>query len=171
MRFEVGGDYDIDVDGFWSSVFFEPEFNDFLYGAGLLFQGYEITEERVESDGARYRVLKAYPNTPIPKTFQKFLGQKVYYIETGRYDPKAKVWNTQIDLPRLGSKLKLNISMSFKPAGPGRSVRRVTFDLGVKVFGIGRVIERFIESTLVENYDSARVVTNEWIRDNLTQDG
>ena len=169
MRFTVGGSYDIDVDGFWSSVFFEPAFNDHLYADGLNFDGYEITEERVEADTSRVRVLKAYPSINVPSMFQRILGRKIYYIEHGEYDPTAKTWRTRVEVPKLASKLQLSADMSFTPAGPGQCTRSVVFDVNVQLFGLGKMLERFIESTLRENYETARIVTNQWIHQNIKE--
>jgi len=167
MRFEIGGDYQVSVDQFWSVVFFEPEFNDYLHSAGLGFKGYEITSESVHPDGSRIRSLTAYPSTPIPRPLQRVLGRSISYIEQGEFDPIRRCWITDVTVPSLGKRLSLKSEMSFRDTGPDQCQRTVVFNIEARILGLGRMIEKFIESALRENYEAARVATNQWISDNL----
>ena len=166
MRFEIDGDYQMSVDQFWSTVFFDPDFNDHLHLNGLGFRDYSIIEDRVEPDGRRSRILKANPKTPIPKPLQRLLGKSISYIGHGEYDPKARTWKTRIELPKIGRKLQIESTMSFSSSDASSCQRKVVFDVRANIFGIGRILERFAESALRENYELARVATNAWFGQN-----
>jgi hypothetical protein len=167
MRFEIAGDYRIGVEDFWSSVFFEPAFNDYLHSEGLGFKGYEITAESVETDGSRTRSLTAYPSTPIPRPLQRVIGKSISYMETGRFDPSDQCWITEVEVPTLGKRLSLNSRMSFHQTGSNRCQRKVVFNIEAHILGVGRMVEKFIASALRDNYEAARVATNQWIKDNI----
>ena len=166
MRFEIGGDYNMTVEEFWSAVFFDPDFNDHLHFKGLGFSDYEIVEDRVESDGRRSRILKAHPKTPIPKPLQRLLGKSISYIEHGEYDPNARAWTTRVELPKIGRKLQIESTMSFTPKDEFSCTRTVIFDVQANIFGIGRILEKFTESALRDNYELARRATNAWFAQN-----
>ena len=168
VQFTVAGHYDCSVDDFWSKVFFEPDFNTFLYGAhGLDFPQLEILEEEVFANGGRTRVLKAHPKVNAPGPLKRVFGPNIHYIENGHMDLERMAWVTRILIPSVGQKIALSGDMSFHPTGENTCVRRMVFDLEVKIFGVGRLAERFVKSALQENYELARVVTNRWIRDHL----
>jgi len=168
MHFDIAGDYQVSVDQFWSAVFFQPEFNDYLHSDGLGFKGYEITAETVHTDGSRTRSLIAYPSTPIPRPLQRVLGRSISYIEQGEFDPVRRCWITDVTVPSLGKRLSLKSEMSFRDTSPGQSQRKVEFNIEARILGVGRLIEKFVESALRENYEAARVATNQWISDNLS---
>jgi len=164
----VAGHYDVGVDDFWSKVFFETDFNDYLYGpSGLDFPKYEILEEDTQPGGRRTRVLKAFPKVAAPGPLKKVFGAELNYLETGEMDVERRAWMTKIWIPSVGQKIRLSGDMSFQATSPHTCVRKMVFDLEVKIFGVGRLAERFVKSALQENYERARVVTNQWIAENL----
>ena len=98
---------------------------------------------------------------------QAHLGTDFYFLEHGVFDTKRKSWATEMKLPRFGDKVQIATNMYFQNTAPGKSERTVEFDIQVKFFGVGRIIERFIERTMRESYENARVMTNDWVRENL----
>jgi len=170
LKFQVFGDYDVGVNTFWDHVFFVPEFINELYRVGLNFERHEILSEKIEDNGHRERSLKAYPNFDLPAPLRKHMGSQFHYIERGRYDRVGQRWITDIHIPKFGQKLTIRSTMSFRPNGGNRSIRHVEFDVNVNVFGFRRLLEPFLERTLKETYERARIVTNDWIHANLPAD-
>lgn len=162
MRFEIGGQYHMSVDQFWEDVFFDADFNDYLHLTGLKFRGYEILDADEQPDGRRSRVLRAQPNVPIPMALQRLLGRGITYIENGRFDPIARSWETDVQIPGLENKLSIRSVMRFEDTGPNRCVRSVVFNIEARIFGVGRLLEKFAESALKDNYEQARLATNTW---------
>ena len=169
MKFKVFGDYDVGVNTFWEQVFFDEGFTADLYRDGLNFERLEIMSDEVFEDGQRKRSLKAYPNFDMPLAIRKRLGEQFCYIEDGHFDPVHKKWTTDIHLPRLGQKLTIRSIMSFNPNGENRSTRLVDFEVNVHIFGFRRIIEPFLERTLKQSYEEARIVTNRWIHEHLDE--
>ena len=52
--------------------------------------------------------------------------------------------------------------MRFEDTGPNRCARSVVFNIEARIFGVGRLLEKFAESALRDNYEQARVATNTW---------
>ena len=169
MKFKIYGDYDVGVDTFWKSVFFDEGFTAHLYRHGLNFDRLEILSDELLENGERKRRLKAYPNFDMPLAVRKRLGTQFCYVEDGHYDPKNQRWTTDIHLPRLGQKLTIRSAMTFSDNGPNRSTRLVEFDVNVNIFGFRRIVEPFLERTLKHSYEQARVVTNEWIHEHVDE--
>ena len=162
MRFQIGGEYLMTVDQFWSTVFFDPAFNDYLHFKGLGFSSYDIVEDRVEKDGQRFRLMRAHPQTSIPKPLQRLLGDSFSYVENGRFNPVEKTWMTHIELPKLGQKLNIESTMSFAAKTDKTSERTVNFEIHANIFGLGRILEKFTEAALRDSYERARIATNAW---------
>ena len=162
MRFKLGGAYNVSADEFWSDVFFVPEFVEALHLDGLEYKRIEVIEDSVDSNGARERILLAYPSFEVPRPLRRVLGDEIHYREVGSFDPDRRVWSTQTTLPRLGDKLHVKTDMSFTDVGPGRSRRSVDFEVRVKIFGLGRILESFVKRTTTDAYEQARVFTNAW---------
>ena len=55
--------------------------------------------------------------------------------------------------------------MWLERTGPGQSDRVASFDIEVKIFGIGGMFEKFLEKTMNENYKKAAEFTNQWLRE------
>ena len=167
MRFEIGGDYRVSEEQFWSDVFFEPEFVNALHLDGLAYKRIEIVDDTTEPDGTRERILLAYPTFEVPGPLRRVLGSEIHYRELGSFDPDTRIWSTHTTLPRLGDKLLVRADMSFMDTGPGRCRRSVEFDVRIKVFGLGRILESFVKRTVSDAYEQARVFTNAWTDEHL----
>ncbi len=167
MRFKLAGDYNVSVDEFWTEVFFVPSFVDALHREGLKYSRYEIVEETVGSDCARTRTMLAYPTIEVPRALKRILGADLHYREVANFDPDRRVWRTETSLPRLGQKVTVKTDMYFTDTSPGHSVRTVEFEVRVKIFGVGRILEGFIKRTLTDVYEQARVFTNTWTDNEL----
>jgi len=167
MRFKIAGDYRVSVEEFWTEVFFVPGFIDALHRDGLKYDRFEVIEETLEDDGARSRILLAYPTLEIPRGLRAVLGKDIHYREQGTFDPKTKIWHSETALPRLGDKLQVKSQMYFTDTIEGHCVRTVEFDIQVRLFGIGRLLERFLKRTLTDAYEDARLFTNAWTDENM----
>jgi hypothetical protein len=62
-----------------------------------------------------------------------------------------------------GDKIKTRVTMWIEPKGDKVIDRVVEVDNTVKIFGVGSVLEAFIEKQTRANYDAAAEFTQRWI--------
>jgi len=160
MAFRIVDRYHMTVDRFWNEVFFDTAFTDGLYRDGLGFEGCELISDRVESDGNRERTIKVFPRLEMPGPVKKLLGNRFYYLETGRYDARRQRWVADLTIPKVGRRLSLRTTMWLEPRGEDESDRYAEIEVNVKVFGLKTLFERFAEKSLREGYANATRFTN-----------
>ena len=130
-----------------------------------MFDSYEILNESTRPDGGLVRQLKAKPRIDVPKVLKSQLGDGLYFVEDGEFEPSERVWKNRLSVPKLGEKLRISTEMRFQDTEPGKCVRTVDFDIEVRIFGIGGLMEKFIERILRDSYEDARILTNTWIHE------
>jgi hypothetical protein len=134
VRYTIKHTLNTTVDTFWK-LFFDPEYNEKLFKERLKFNVYEVLA----------------------------LGDSTGYVETGLYDPKTRRFNTDIQ-PKVGAdKIQMRVSIWAEPRGEKQIERFVAVDGGVKIFGIGKIVEGLLESNTRESYDIAADFTNKWV--------
>lgn len=133
---------------------------------GLLeFSNYSVLEQRTDPDGTVHRRVDCTPKVELPAPVRKLFGDNVGYIEVGRYDPKQRKYFVEV-LPRVGAdRVKMTSEIWVEPAGDKRCERRVNVDNSVKAFGLGTLIESYIEQQTRDLYQYGADFANRWIRE------
>jgi hypothetical protein len=165
VRYTIKHTIETDIDTFWNKVFFEPEFNRRLFTEHLRFTSYEVLEDRTEPNGVRHRRVECVPKVELPAPARKVFGDNLGFIEVGRYDPAVKRYYVQV-LPKTGGdKIKTTTEIWLEPTGDKRCERIVSVDNSVKIFGIGTLIEGFIEQQTRDSYAKGAEYTNRYIQE------
>lgn len=145
----------LDVDTFWNKVFFDEEFNRRLYLDKLRFRRFERQSFEEGQDGSRQQTLLTEPRVSMPGPIQKIVGESFYYLETGHFDPQSKRYKLNIEAPSFKDRFRLEGELWVEPKGD-KSVERIfAVDCQVKIFGVGGMIESFVEKTTRESHDLA----------------
>lgn len=157
----------VDVDTFWEKVFFNDEFNATLYKRELEFIDYEILEQKTDEKGVVTRRAKQTPKPEGPAVVKKLVGDSVSYVEEGRFDPASKRWRYTITPSKMADKIKIGGEFWVEARGEDSVERICTVDLEVKVFGVGKAVESFIEKQTKESYEKAARYTQRFIDENV----
>ena len=166
MRYTIKHTIETDIDTFWNKVIFDPEFNRKLFIEHLGFTAYNVLEDRTDADGVRHRRVDAVPKIELPAAARKVLGDNLGFVEVGRYDPAVKRYYINV-LPKTGGdKIKTTTEIWAEPSGDKRCERIVSIDNSVKIFGIGGLVEGFIEQQTRDSYARGAEYTNRYIREN-----
>lgn len=164
ISFEVRHKFDVDADTFWDKVFFDEEYNRRLYIEALGFRSFEVEKLDRRDDGTVTRRIRLVPQEDAPGPIKKILGGEFAYIEEGSFDPQKKLWTYRIQPSTMADKVDTHGQFWVEPTAGG--VERVcTVNLSVKVFGVGKLAEGFIEKQTRKNYDLAAAFTNQYLRD------
>lgn len=162
MQFSLRHDYACSAEQFWNATFFDADYNPRVYREGLEFSRFEVLEQ-TEVDGVITRTLRVMPKLDAPAPVRKLIGDALVYEEHGRFADGHFV--TTIVPSRLADKVSIKSDLWIEPGGEARCTRVVRFDVDVRIFGLGKVFEMFIERTLRENYAKAARWTNDvWLR-------
>jgi hypothetical protein len=168
VRYTIKNPIETDVDTYWGRVFFDPEFNRSLFVECLGFTRYEVLEERRDADGTIHKRVECVPKVELPAAARKIFGQSAGYTEIGTFDPKTKKYRVEVIANMAADKIKTHSEIWVEPrggAGDKRCERIVTVDNTVKVFGLGTLLEGFIEQQTRDSYNRGADFTNRWIRD------
>lgn len=154
--------FNCDVDTFWEKIFKNAEFNKELYLQALKFDGYDILEER-EDAGKLHRKVRTAPRSEAPKAVKKVLGDSLTYIEEGVWDPETKRYSYKVIPSTLAEKSEIDGELWAEPRGDNKCERICKVNIKVKIFGVGKLVESFVEKTTADSYDEAAKFTNSYI--------
>jgi hypothetical protein len=162
MRFSVEHTYPIAAERFFTEMFFDADYNQTLYLKGLGFAAFTVEREDRDADGrVQHRTAAVRPRLNMPKPVEKLLGTAFTYREVGALMDGA--WHSEIIPSRLADKLALKTIMRVQPVGEDTCLRIAEFDIQVRLFGVGKIMERFIERTLRESYQKATRHSVAWL--------
>lgn len=167
MKFTIRHPYNIEPEPFWRDVFFDREYNEKLYREGLRFEAFDILSETNPPDGRRTRKVNVKPHLDAPAAIRKVIGDSVSYIEEGHLElggPQGPRWISRVLPSTMADKTTVKAEMWLERTGPGKSDRVASFDVEVKIFGIGGMFEKFLEKSMRDNYEKAAHYTNQWLQ-------
>ena len=163
MQFTIRNTFDTDVDTYWRSLFFDPEYNARLYREALGFKSFELVELTGEPGGPRTRTMRTEPAAEAPAIVRKLIGDSLTYTETGSWDPGTKLWTYRIVTNKLAEKVYIGGRLWAEPRGATQCERIAEVEVRVKVLGVGGAVEKFIEKTTRDSYVKASAFTNAYI--------
>jgi hypothetical protein len=166
VRYTIKHTIETDADTFWDQLFFDAEFNRALFLEGLGFTTYLVLEDSRDPDGTVRKRVECTPKIELPAPARKIFGDSAGYTEIGRFDPAARKYHAEA-IPKAkvaADKVKTTTELWTEPRGDKRCERLVQVDNTVKVFGLGTLIEGFIEQQTRDQYAKAAEFTNQWIR-------
>lgn len=131
-------------------VYFSEDFNNRVAKISGLKKR-DLVEEKIAPDGSRDRRVRMEPNVTLPGPIQKFVGNEtITYDEVSHYDAAKKTVTYHID-SKANDRIKVSGTITFVPDGTGVR-RKIDGVIEVKVFGVGGVIEKFVEQETQKGY-------------------
>lgn len=165
MRYTIKHTIETDVDTFWTKLFFDADFTRAMFVEGLHFITYNVLEEVRSPNGVISKLVECAPKIELPAPARKIFGNTAGYTEIGRYDPTQRKYFADVVPKVAADKIKTTSETWVEPRGDKRCERLVTVDTTVKVFGLGTILEGFIEQQTRDQYAKAAEFTNRWIRE------
>ena len=156
-------DFAISQATYLHELYFSADFASALYLEGLQFSRCEQLRFERGADGSIDRTLRLCPTMNAPKPVQKILGDTQQYDEIGSFSPASNTWSYEVVPATMANKVKTIGRMTVQPKGPSQCTVsfEVTFD--VHIFGVGKVIERFMASQFDDNLRKQKDFTESWI--------
>ena len=163
MKFEVRNVFDTDVETYWNEIFFSEEYNARMYSEALGFSSFELLELTGEKGGDRRRRFRTEPAADAPAVVRKVVGDRLSYTETGEWRASTGIWTYAIETSQASDRVQIGGRLWAEPTEDGRCMRVAEINVSVKIFGVGTVIEKFIERTTRDSYVKASAFTNRFI--------
>lgn len=163
MRYRISHMIETDEATFWD-IFFDDAFNEAMF-RDLRFNLYRVLSFDRREDGTITKKVEAAPPVELPAAAKKVIGNVTSYIEEGRFDPKAKRYTVNVAPSAAGDKVQTHVEIWVEARGDKRVERFVDVDNTVRIFGVGKVVEKFVEQQTRKSYDGAAAFTNKWIRE------
>ena len=165
-RFVCKNVFNTDVDTFWNKVFFDDAYNRGLYLEGLGFTSYTPLELTDLGEGKMRRRFRTEPKSDAPAVVKKLVGDSFAYEETGTLDPKTRIWTYPVGLSTMADKVKIGGKYWLEKKGDKQLERVCEVEITVSIFGVGGVVESFIEGTTRDSYVKATAFTNKYLAAN-----
>lgn len=121
-----------------------------------------LVEETTLDDGRVQRRVRMVPSVQLPLPVKKLIGDhEISYDEVSTFDPTTNEVAYFID-SAAKERIEVKGSIRFLPSPNG--VRRV-IDGEVKahVFGLGKVIEKLVESEVTKSYDKIALIMQRYL--------
>ena len=146
-------------------LYFDEGFNHEMYVEGLEFPSLEIVEQSDDGDTI-HRRMKVVPKVDMPKAVAKVVGDKVGYEESGDYVRSKGEFHWRMKLAAFGDKARVEGVMRVVPHGEGRCRRVVDFEVEVKMFGIGKLVEKTASDNTISGWDASAKWINGYLARN-----
>lgn len=159
MQFQVKHRFQVTEGVFWDRYFFDQTFNRELYLDGLGFRTWEVLSEDRDDRGRVERVVRIEPNMEIPAVLRRVIGDSLLYEEHGVFEPQTGRWSYKVKTARMSDKMDITGDFWLEPAGDTSVDRFCTVDIKVRLFGVGKVLEGVLESSIRDTYEEASKFT------------
>ena len=144
MKLSLEYGWDCTPEAFWA-LYYDEDFAVRLHLEALGSTSAEIVSQEGDLTGGLVRTLRYGQRPPMPGPVRKIFGEEVVTTEVSTYDPATSTTTFTMTPGTMADKTHIDGSIAFTVDG-GRTVESFTLEARVKIFGVGPVVERFVES-------------------------
>jgi hypothetical protein len=145
-------------------VYFSEDFNNRVAPVSGL-KTRTLVEETVHAGGARDRRVRMHPDVDVPAALRRFVrAEQIHYDEVSHFDPANNEIRYRID-SRANDRVTVSGVIRVVPEASG--VRRL-IDTEVAInapFGVGAVVERFVEAEVTKGYAKLQPFLQQYLDD------
>ncbi|MFT5353484.1 MAG: hypothetical protein ACI9KE_000682 [Polyangiales bacterium] len=159
--FDVRHEIIVGSDRFWQLIHHETEFIRSLYVDFLDF-GYEVLEDNKETGVRRTYIT---PKVVAPKAIIRVMGDTISFTEHGLLveDDDYRYEFTVVP-NKFADKIKISGAMRTNVISETSCERCVTFNVKCTIFGIGKLLEGFIQKEIQRSYNESADYTNTYLK-------
>jgi ligand-binding SRPBCC domain-containing protein len=159
MRFSIQHTVNCSPETFWE-VYFRDDYVQRLYLEVLGNDSVKVLEQSGSPAGPMTRRLESHQKLDAPGPVRKLIGDSIAYVEVGSM--QGGHWKFRLEPSKLADKLKISGDVWLKSDG-NKAGRICDMDVGVKMFGVGPVLEKFIEKQTRDSQEKAAGFTNAYL--------
>ena len=167
MKLHVDHAFDNVTVARFLDVYFSEDFNNRVAAiSGLKTRA--LVDETIHADGSRDRRVRMHPAVTVPSTLQKFVSaDQIHYDEVSHFDAAKNEITYRIDSKAND---RVSVGGTIRVVANGAGVRRIIDGhVDVKVpFGVGAVVEKFIEAEVQKGYAKIRPFLQRYLDEHAT---
>lgn len=161
-RVRIEHDFDCSEEAFWDT-FLDPAYNKEMFCGRMKFPRWDVVSFEV-TEGEMRRVVEVEPYVgKLPGPIKKVLGDSIRYREEGHLVRSTNSYQLKIVPSRLADKILVSGRQYTSSLGDHKCRRIFEGTIEVKIFGIGSMIEKNIQSDLIKSYDIGAVFTRSYM--------
>lgn len=152
----------VNADRFWELIHHSTDFLEALYIEYLDFQ-YEVLEDDKETGVRRTYIT---PKVDAPKAIVKVMGDSISFTENGQLHrlESGRRYDFEVVPNKFADKIKISGNMTTNPVSDTSCERVVKFDVSCTIFGIGKLLEGFIQKEVQRSYVQSAAITNDYLK-------
>jgi hypothetical protein len=144
MKLSLEYGWDCTPEQFWA-LYFDRDFAVRLHLEALGSTSAEIVSQEGDLTNGLVRTLRYGQRPPMPGPVRKIFGEEVVTTEVSTYDSATSTTTFTMTPGTMADKTHIDGSIAFA-VNDGSTVETFTLEARVKIFGVGPVVERFVES-------------------------
>jgi hypothetical protein len=144
MKLKLSYEWSCTPEAFWA-LYFDQDFAMRLYLEALGSTSAEIVSQEGDLQNGLVRTLRYGQRPNMPGPVRKIFGEEVVTTEVSTFDPTTSTATFTMTPGTMADKTQINGQIAFSVDG-GKTVESFLLEAKVKIFGVGPVVERFIES-------------------------
>lgn len=153
MRLSLTYGWECTPAEFWA-LYFDPDFTVRMHLEALGSTSAEIVSQEGDLSSGLVRTLRYGQKPNMPGPVRKIFGEEVVTTEVSTFDPAASTSTFTMTPGTMADKTHIEGAIALV-IEDGATVENFSLDARVKIFGVGPVVERFIEHQARETQGKA----------------
>jgi Protein of unknown function (DUF2505) len=143
MKLALDYVWDCTPESFWE-LYFDPQFVVRLHLEGLGSTTAEVVSQEGDLTSGLVRTLRysQRPNAPAP--VRRIFGEEIVTTEVSTFDPPSSTTTFTITPGTMADKTRIHGTIALGSDG-GHTTEDFSLEAQVKIFGVGPIVEKFIE--------------------------
>jgi hypothetical protein len=144
MKLNLSYTWDCRPEAFWA-LYYDPEFTTRLHLDQLGSTSAEVVSLEGDLTNGLVRTLRYGQRPNMPGPVRKIFGEEVITTEVSTYDPATTTTTFTMTPGTMADKTQIAGRIALSREGDG-AIEKFDLDARVKIFGVGPIVERFIEA-------------------------
>ena len=144
MKLTLSYSWECPPEAFWA-LYYDPEFTVRLHLDHLGSTSAEVVAQEGDITNGLVRTLRYGQRPNMPGPVRKIFGEEVITTEVSTYDPASTTTTFTMTPGTMADKTQIEGRIALTPEGGG-ATETFFLDARVKIFGVGPIVERFIEA-------------------------
>jgi hypothetical protein len=144
MKLSLEYGWDCSPEEFWA-LYFDPEFTVQMHLEALGSTSAEVVSQEGDLTNGLVRTIRYGQRPNMPGPVRKIFGEEVVTTEVSTFDPAASTSTFTMTPGTMADKTQIEGAIAVAVEG-GATHETFSLDARVKIFGVGPIVERFIES-------------------------
>jgi hypothetical protein len=143
MKLSLTYGWDCTPEEFWA-LYFDPDFTVKMHLEALGSTSAEVVSQEGDLSSGLVRTLRYGQKPNMPGPVRKIFGEEVVTTEVSTFDPATSTSTFTMTPGTMADKTHIDGAIALALEN-GSTVESFSLDARVKIFGVGPIVERFIE--------------------------